>query len=508
MRGIIIGDNFYDEPRVAIIRTNGAHRVAGLMRSRGLEVEVLDFFNSWELAELKQVLTAYCPDFIGLSFGLGQLNDAKVNSFISLAKEVNPKIKVIAGGNQVLRNHIENIDLNFRGFADGAIDDIVTYLKTGTYPNKTLIKDVDLGLPKKVVDCTHYYSKFDLSNLRTNYTVNDFLSPHENLTLETSRGCIFRCKFCNFPLIGKNKNDYIRTKEDLKQEIIYNYETYGISQYSITDDTFNDNEIKINNLYEISQEIDFDLKFMCYARIDLLNARPGLLDKMVKFGVKGMFLGIESLNPETSKLIGKGFTGDKLLNYLREVKQKYPKLNFVGSYIIGLPKETFEQARHNINFAIDEGLIDSSPTYALHIPKQTGGTDVSIFSKEWDQYGYEEMSLDEINELLTQPKYSMIKDADYETISKHSVIWKNEHMNYFDAHLGALLIRADVEPKTGMGGWNCFAAAYTKIPVDELLQLKRAEWDWDYVKQAAVDFVEGYKRKKISVLNLGYQLLV
>jgi radical SAM superfamily enzyme YgiQ (UPF0313 family) len=177
------------------------------------------------------------------------------------------------------------------------------------------VKDIDLGLPKKVVDCTHYYSKFDLSNLRTNYTANDFLSPHENLTLETSRGCIFRCKFCNFPLIGKNKNDYIRTKEDLKQEIIYNYETYGISQYSITDDTFNDNEIKIDNLYEISQEIDFELKFMCYARIDLLHARPGSLDKMMKFGVRGMFLGIESLNPETSKLIGKGFTGEKLINY-------------------------------------------------------------------------------------------------------------------------------------------------------------------------------------------------
>ena len=88
MRGIIVGDNFYDEPRVAVIRTNGAHRVAGLMRSQGLEVEVLDFFNSWEIAELEKVLKAYCPDFIGLSFGLGRLNDAHVNDFIALAKTI------------------------------------------------------------------------------------------------------------------------------------------------------------------------------------------------------------------------------------------------------------------------------------------------------------------------------------------------------------------------------------------------------------------------------------
>jgi hypothetical protein len=51
-----------------------------------------------------------------------------------------------------------------------------------------------------------------------------------------------------------------------------------------------------------------------------------------------------------------------------------------------------------------------------------------------------------------------------------------------------------------MGGWNCFAAAYTKIPVEKLLQLNRTEWDWEYVKKSAVDFVEDYKHKKISVL--------
>jgi radical SAM superfamily enzyme len=469
------------------------------MRSQGLEVEVLDFFNSWHVDELEKVLKAYCPDFIGISFGLGQLDDFRVNTFLSLARTINPNIKVIAGGNQVLYNTIQGIDLSFKGFADGAIEDIVAYLKTGVYPNTVLINEVNLGIAKKIVECNHYYSRFDLSNLRTNYTANDFLLPNESLALETSRGCIFKCKFCNFPLIGKNKNDYIRSKEDLKQEIVYNYNTYGISQYNITDDTFNDNEIKINNMYEISQEIDFDLKFMCYARIDLLNARPGSLDKMVKLGVRGMFLGIESLNPETSKIIGKGFTGDKLLNYLREVKQQYPKLHLTGSYIIGLPKETLEQSRANINFTIDEGLIDTSPMYALHIPKQTGGVDISAFSTEWDQHGYIEMSLDEINELVSQPKYSAFKDIDYENVGKHAVIWKNEHMNVFDAQIAALQIRKEIEPKTVMGGWNCFAASYTGIPVDDLLQLKRPEWDWEYVKKTAVDFVEDYKRKKISV---------
>lgn len=500
MRGIIIGDNFYDQPRVAITRTNGAHRVAGLMRNLGIEVEVLDFFNSWDKQELEKILECFPADFVGLSFGLGQLDDEKVNDFISLAKILNPAVKIIAGGSQVLFNNIQGIDLYFKGFADGAVEDIVEYLTLGIYPN-LLVKDIDVGGVKQVVDCNHYYSKFDLSNLRTNYTSNDFLSPYENLTLETGRGCIFKCKFCNFPLIGKNKNDYIRTKEDLKKEIVYNYTTYGISQYSITDDTFNDNEIKVDILYDISQEIDFQLRFMCYARIDLLNAKPNTLDKMVSFGVRGMFFGIESMNPETSKLIGKGFTGDKLKTYLKEIRQTYPELHITGSFIVGLPKESIEQTTTNIHYAIDNDLIDSAPVFALHIPKQTGGVDVSIFSKEWDQYGYEEMTLEEVVELTNQPKYSMFKNVDFDSISKHSVLWKNEHMNILDAEIAAMEIRKDIEMKTCMGGWNCFTATYSEIPLDTLLNLKRPDWDWDYVKDKAITFINNYKEKKIAALS-------
>jgi hypothetical protein len=262
-------------------------------------------------------------------------------------------------------------------------------------------------------------------------------------------------------LIGKNKNDYLREDEDILKELIRNYNQWGTTHYIISDDTFNDNELKVDSLLRISKQLPFKLSIMGFIRADLMHARGTTVDKLVEAGFKAMHFGIETFHPEASKLIGKGFTGEKLINYLREVKQKYPKLHFIGSYIIGLPKETLEQARYNINFAIDEGLIDNSPMFALHIPKDTGGMDTSIFSKEWDQYGYEEMSLDEINELLTQPKYSILKDVDYETFGKHNVIWKNEHMNYLDAQIGALQIRADIEPKTGLGGWNCFAAAYT-----------------------------------------------
>lgn len=502
MRGIIVGDNYFDQPRISISRANGAYRIAGLLRDKGIEVEVIDFFNAWTIDELQKILTHYPIDFVGLSFGLGELNACalRANDFVALAKEMYPDIKVIAGGSTVLLNNIEGIDLHFKGFADGAIDDIVEYLQTGVFPNQEL-RFSDIGNIKNVVDCNKNYSTFDLSNLRTRYTKNDFLLPNENLTLETGRGCIFKCKFCNFPLIGKNKNDYIRSKEDIKEEIIYNYNTYGISQYSITDDTFNDNEIKVDMLYEISQEIDFDLSFMCYARIDLLHAKPGTLDKMMSMGVKGMFFGIESLNPETSKSIGKGFTGDKLKDYLIYIKDRYPKLHITGSFIIGLPYETLEQSKENIRYVVDNGLVDSIPVFGLHIPRNIEGTDLSLFSKEWYNYGYSELSEEEANEILKDPKYSSLNLGSVKDMMKHSILWKNEHMNVFEADFEALSLRKESFHKTKMGGWGCFSNTYSGIPLDTLLQLNRSEWDWTRIRQTAQSVIEDYKSKKISAIT-------
>ena len=36
---------------------------------------------------------------------------------------------------------------------------------------------------------------------------NDFILPGESLPLELSRGCIFKCRFCQYPNIGKDKDD-------------------------------------------------------------------------------------------------------------------------------------------------------------------------------------------------------------------------------------------------------------------------------------------------------------
>lgn len=502
MKGLIFGDSLYEVPRTSIARTTGGHRIATLLRKQGVEVEVIDFFNAWSLDELKKIIDASPLNFVAFSLGLGKLDQEKTHQVISYIREHNSDTKIIVGGAHSLDEGFDDIDLYFKGFAEEGIDDLIEYLETGVYkPEK--VDTITFPTIKHVINCNKHYPAVDLTRLRNVYTENDFLSSRENLGLEVSRGCIFKCKFCSFALIGKNKNDYIRDKEDIKQEIVDNYNKWGITNYSITDDTFNDNEIKTDYLYEISQEVDFDLSFMAYIRVDLLRAKPGSLDKMMRAGFKGMHFGIETLTPETSKSIGKGFSGEPLKAYLREIKDKYPELNITSSFIIGLPNEPYEQAAANIHSVVAEKLIDAAPLYPLGIPKKAELSDLSEFSLTWEKHGYEELTIDEAKELLSLPKYSMLKgmvDLDVKSVSE--VLWKNVHMNIFDAWLYTYKLKQEIDPNTNISGWHCFAASSDTTTVDQRLNYKRPDWDWDSVKQSAEEFVQSYKRNKMAVFNI------
>ena len=515
--GIIFGDNFYEKPRTAISRSTGMHRVATLLRKRDVVVEAVDFFNSWTEEELISFVSKFpVIDFIGLSLGLSTLDRDKIVKLIKYLKDTHPNIKIIAGGSNVLGNQfnidnpssenpLDKVDMFFKGFTDGAMDDIVTFIKNGKI-NPFIVQTINTHDVRKVVNCTEHYPKFDLSNLQTEYIDNDFINNNESLTLETSRGCIFKCKFCSFPLIGKNKNDYIREKQDIKQELINNYKRWGITKYSITDDTFNDNEIKVDMLYEISQELDFKLNLIAYARVDLLHARPGSLDKLIKTGINGLFFGIESLNDHTSRLIGKGLTGDKLKNYLIDIKQQYPDLHITGSFVVGLPHEPADVFHANIDWTLKEKVFGSYNFYPLSIPIDNKVNYTSTFTTEWQKYGYSSMTDEEILKFVednsSHPQFEwLLKNTGY-LFKHHSMAWKNEHMTFLDAIYNSELSKKKVAPHTSVSGWTVFAQSFNKPDIVTSLQMKRTSVDWNKQIKDAENFVNIYKSKKISITNL------
>jgi radical SAM superfamily enzyme YgiQ (UPF0313 family) len=509
--GILIGSDIVDSKLFS--RSTGLYRLATLFRNNGNYVEVIDFFNYWAEEELttlyKKIIDSQNQiDFIGIGFSYVKLNFDLLIKFINKIKIDNPNCKIIAGGYGVLGNtssfellsETDPVDLYFKGFIEGAYDDLEKYIKTGKF-NPFVIEKVKINeVEKNVVNCNKHYLVYNLSRLATNYDKRDNIKSNEALVLETCRGCMFKCKFCTYELIGKKKTDnYIREKEDLKQEIINNYNLWGTHKYIISDDTFNENPNKIDILYEISQEIDFKVNYWCLARVDLIKRFPESINKMISAGITSYFFGVETFNERSASCIGKGFSGDKLKNYLLDLKQKYPDIDMGAGLIVGLPYESLSDFEKNLDWCYSNKIFNSITLNSLFIPREGNLTETSIFSSDYKKYGYSEMSLEEIknvheNDIIENLTNKPINWADTENYLKKYLPWKNEHLNFIESSKYVESITEKVRSSnSNESGLFCFLNSFNnqgvvyehKFSIRNMLQIHR--------------FVSQYIKHKISI---------
>ena len=214
----------------------------------------------------------------------------------------------------------------------------------------------------------------------------DLIFEGETLPIEISRGCIFRCKFCAYPLNGKRKLDHIRDVDLIKNELINNYEKWGVTNYLILDDTFNDSNEKLIELHDMIVALPFKINFVCYLRVDLLyHFRDTQIEMLERMGLKSCHFGVESFNPKTAKFIGKGLSEDKTKDFLLFLKERWQnKISFMCTFIVGLPFETKESCIETGEWCVKNDI--TFWTMPLFIdPARTYKSDIDI---NYEKYGY------------------------------------------------------------------------------------------------------------------------
>ena len=227
---------------------------------------------------------------------------------IKIAKQLNPAIKIVLGGAYSHIMKYEEIDTYIVGLGDRAI---IEYLKFLDQQNPFFT--YKLVNEKMVIDGMLYNNHFNFNESQTKYHESDNILDKELLVTEMARCCIFKCKFCSYQLLCKDKDDYIKNNSAMREEFIRNYEEFGTTQYIFSDDTFNDNIIKLQRLADVAQHLPFKLEFMSYLRLDLLYSKPEQYQYLKDSGLVGCFFGIETLNHESGKCIGKGLHPDKII---------------------------------------------------------------------------------------------------------------------------------------------------------------------------------------------------
>jgi radical SAM superfamily enzyme YgiQ (UPF0313 family) len=474
------------------IRSLGVYRLATELRNNGYTVKVIDYtvdiFDNFNFTDkLIKKIIGNNTLFVGFSSSHFRIKVVNKNSFshnntylenqglipcpypsnekrfsiiLSAIKKINRDIKVVYGGewaNGVAKLN-PKIDYIVQGLADTTIVEIANHLKNGTP-----LKFMPGPFPgQKIINHDPTGSNFDFPNSFTKFEPTDHIRQGEVVCIETSRGCMFKCKFCNYPLLGRKKTDpkYHKEIDILAQELKYNWDNYKINKYYIIDDTFNETTEKIEAVKTAIIKAGVpDFAFFAYLRLDLLKKHPEQIPLLKSMGLQSAFFGIETLNDISSKLIDKPMKSAEVKKFLTELKSTWGDQVFLhGSFIFGLPYDTPETIIQWMEWLEDlDGPLDSIKIDALNIHKFIP----SVFGLDIEKYGY----------TMTDHENS----REFET----RVHWKTEQWDYTDAKLlvNKYLEKMYYSRRNKANGWEVMALQDIGYSFADIQS--RAKFDYD-----------------------------
>jgi radical SAM superfamily enzyme YgiQ (UPF0313 family) len=398
---LIFADNNYSDTNYTFLRGTGAHRIATFLRAKGYQTEVVDYMLRWSLEDAQEICEKLVSDrtlMLGVSSNL--FSDSEdFNKKLSWFKSRYPNIPIVVGGNNLLARELEPVDYLIEGYAESALLHLVQYFDGKVTKDQIRWSKFPSQVP--LIDATADYLHNDTSDLTIRYQDSDFIKSHETLAIETGRGCIFKCKFCTYPLIGKKKTDFLRDHQNLRDELLYNYETYGVKNYMIAEDTFNDSVDKLENLANAVNGLPFRPQFTSYLRFDLIWANPHTLSLLRDIGVRAAFFGIETFNPSDSRLVRKSPNAEKIKEGLMWWAQEAKDIATHVAMIMGLPGATEDQAWKDHEW-LEQSGINWWSWNALYFTDVTKTIHTSDFSHNYKQYGYELMSDQEIQDTIQE----------------------------------------------------------------------------------------------------------
>lgn len=400
-------------------RALGAYQIAHHLRTFGYTCQVIEFAQYFSEEELNALFEKLITDDT-LAVGVSTTwFDEKV------AKDpIREHLTFKAGLPKSIKATLERIKANYthvKIIAGGAV--------TKRYNNDPLFdhiifsyaEDQMLQLANKLSGKTAF-EKFNIETLQHRFTSQDIILEKESLPIEISRGCIFKCAFCSFPLNGKSKLDYIRDPKLIAEEMQYNYDNFGTTNYLFTDDTLNDTTFKIRRLHEEITKLPFKINFISYLRLDLLYAHKEQITLLKEMGLKVAAFGIETFHPIAGKAVGKNMPGEKTKKFLDELHNTYWKGDVrIHCYMqSGLPGEPLSFTKESMDWLHSRPFSSFFSTFSLY----QNSEDKSLMASDPSKYGYWVVDGKWHSDICSQHQSEMFHAKHYALMVKRKVYYE------------------------------------------------------------------------------------
>ena len=176
-------------------------------------------------------------------------------------------------------------------------------------------------------------------------------------SFDAGRGCPFLCSFCTIINVQGRKSRK-RSVADIEQIIRQNI-GQGVNRFFIADDNFarnSDWEIIFDRLIDLRENAKLDVKFVI--QVDTMCHRlPKFIEKAKRAGVVRVFIGLETINPDSLK--GARKKQNRITEYRKMLLQwKQAGVHTFAGYIVGFPEDTPETILRDIRIIQRELPID------------------------------------------------------------------------------------------------------------------------------------------------------
>jgi radical SAM superfamily enzyme YgiQ (UPF0313 family) len=355
---------------------------AVLEKEFGIEVKI--FFQEISL-DWKEVMEA---DLVGISTITTTAPVAF--KFAQRIKETRD-IPVVIGGPHVSFLPDEalemGVDFVVRGEGEVTFVELIKYLTTGE-PD---LESID-GLSYMGEDGIHHNPDRervkDLTALPwPNLTLIDGFEKIKTIPVMTSRGCPYDCKFCSVTTMFGRRYRF-REVDDVIAEVEALLERNPKQSVFFYDDNFTASPKHTKELLRKMKEKGLTPQWFAQARVDIVDDKE-LMELMRSTKCKYLFLGLESINPETLKSYRKSQTVADIEHAVKVIHEYGIRVH--GMFVLGSDDDDKETILETVRFAKRCGIDTVQFLVLIPLP----GTETydelhaqdRIFVDDWAKYG-------------------------------------------------------------------------------------------------------------------------
>jgi len=327
--------------------------VASALREAEFSVEILDAYAlglSWD--DFEEALSQSDAQILGM----GTMTPVAESAYKAAALARPHFERIVLGGphptavKEDVFSECEHIDHLVLGEAEEIIGPYVSWVQNGAVgapPAGVMARGVPYvsHSPSRPIDSIPRPAR----DLLPNHAYRYLMATRPGFaTVISSRGCPFRCSFCDKSISGSRWR--ARSAQDVVDEMSELVEQ-GVGFINFYDDNFT---LRRERVVEICEEVlrrGVDVHWKCEGRVDGVDEE--LLKLMRRAGCRVIAYGVESGNRSTLALLRKDVEIEQVVQAFSATREA--KLRSLAYLILGAPGESVEDVERSIRFVRELG---------------------------------------------------------------------------------------------------------------------------------------------------------